>query len=106
MKHIPQCHLDQLLATLHPPTVQQGDTAPPAVTELAAVDSAVTTHLALEGALPENMFAPFTIPATNTSPNSAPTVHWGNVDTGSMVNILYSGVLQGFPELEQFKKAF
>ena len=33
-------------------------------------------------------------------------IHWGNVDTGSMVNILYSGVLQGFPELQKFKKEF
>ena len=66
--------------------------------ELAAVHAAVTSHL--EAKLPENMFAPFTIPIIGTSGlperEAAPTVHWGNVDTGSMVNILYIGVLQVF----------
>lgn len=36
----------------------------------------------------------------------APTTHWGNVDTGSMVNIMYQGVLAAFPELQRFRKAF
>jgi hypothetical protein len=50
------------------------------------------------------MFAPFTI-ATDTNP-TAPTVHWGNVDTGSMVNIMYSGMLTHFPELQRYQQAF
>jgi hypothetical protein len=33
-------------------------------------------------------------------------VHWGNVDTGSMVNIMYQGVLEAFPELHKFKRDF
>ena len=56
------------------------------------------------------MFASFTIPSIGTSGQFeravSPTVHWGNVDTGSMVNILYSGVLAGFPELSKFKRDF
>jgi hypothetical protein len=74
------------------------------MTEIAAVHAAVTAHL--EGALPENMFAPFVIPPTDSQGKPqrtpAPLVHWGNVDTGSMVNILYSGVLTGFPELTKY----
>jgi hypothetical protein len=71
---------------------------PKEVAELAAVDAAVTAHL--EGRLPENMFAPFTIiHDPNNASTSPPMVHWGNVDTGSMVNIMYSGVLNAFPEL-------
>ena len=56
------------------------------------------------------MFAPFTIPARDAHGKplrtGTPTVHWGNVDTGSMVNIMYSGVLSAFPELERYKRAF
>lgn len=62
----------------------------------------------MQGALPENMFAPFTIPTADKhgklAKDEEATVHWGNVDTGSMVNIMYSGVLAAFPELEKYKK--
>jgi hypothetical protein len=56
------------------------------------------------------MFAPFVVPSTGAGGKlqreAAPIVHWGNVDTGSMVNIMYSGVLAGFPELNKFKQDF
>ncbi len=68
----------------------------------------VTAHM--EGALPDNMFAPFTIPPRDTqgelTRSESPTVHWGNVDTGSMVNIMYSGVLAAFPELVPYWREF
>ena len=38
--------------------------------------------------------------------NPDPMLHWGNVDTGSMVNIVYSGVLDAFPHLHQYHKKF
>lgn len=81
------------------------ETAPPAVTEIATVHAAVTAHL--QGALPENMFAPFTIPTADKQgklvKDDKAVVHWGNVDTGSMVNIMYSGVLAAFPELKKYQ---
>ncbi len=33
-------------------------------------------------------------------------MHWGNLDTGSMVNIAYSGVLSTFPHLHQYWEDF
>ena len=76
--------------------------------EVAAVHAAVTAHLT--GAAPENMFAPFTVPSIDESGHPSrqpqPVVHWGNVDTGAMVNITYSGVLEAFPELAAYKQAF
>lgn len=54
------------------------------------------------------MFAPFLIntPTPLVHTNGSHVVHWGNVDTGSMVNIIYSGVLHAFPELREFQKPF
>ncbi len=77
--------------------------------ELAAVQAAITTHTTSPA--PENMFCPFTIVERNTTTghlhrNDAPMIHWGNVDTGSMVNIAYSGVLRTFPQLHQYWEEF
>lgn len=47
-----------------------------------------------------NVFAPFTIPASQVADMS--TVHWGNVDTGAMVNVVYKGVIRVFKALEQY----
>lgn len=33
-------------------------------------------------------------------------LHWGNVDSGSMVNIVYSGVLQRHPILFAYHQPF
>jgi hypothetical protein len=72
------------------------------------VHAAVTAHLS--GAAPENMFAPFTISTLDEDGqpkrSRAPVVHWGNVDTGAQVNITYSGVLDAYPELLQFRREF
>ena len=54
------------------------------------------------------MFAPFTILTTTTtgaferSPH--PTIHWAHVDSGSMVCIVYEGVLDAYPELLVYKR--
>lgn len=44
------------------------------------------------------MFAPFVIPSDKTVGDVA-TVHWGNVDTGAMVNVVYLGVTRVFQHL-------
>lgn len=33
-------------------------------------------------------------------------IHWGNVDSGSMVNICYSGVLTAYPWLRKYSQEF
>ena len=43
------------------------------------------------------MFAPFT--AAKGSVDDIVTTHWGNVDTGAMVNVVYLGVTRVFKEL-------
>ena len=40
--------------------------------------------------VPQNMFAPFTFSAVGGV--YATATHWGNVDTGAMVNVVYLGV--------------
>ena len=56
------------------------------------------------------MFVPFTIPSRGPDgqlrKSDNPVIHYGNVDTGSMVNVMYSGVLLAHPELEQYKQDF
>lgn len=55
---------------------------------------------------PENMFAPFTVLESITGTpqrTSSPVVHWGHVDSGSMVCIVYEGVLRAFPELTTYR---
>ena len=47
------------------------------------------------------MFAPFMIPNDQTVGDVA-TVHWGNVDTGAMVNVVYLGVTRVFHSLQQY----
>ena len=77
--------------------------------KLAAVQAALQTHR--DCPAPENMFCPFVVidrdPDTKKLiRNPEPMLHWGNVDTGSMVNIVYSGVLDTFPHLNQYHKKF
>lgn len=65
--------------------------------EAAAVKSTLMRH---ESHPPKNLFSPFFVTG---EPTSAPVVtHWGNVDSGSMVNIVYSSVLEAFPELHKY----
>lgn len=47
------------------------------------------------------MFAPFIIP-TDSLVGDVPTVHWGNVDTGAMVNVVYLGVTRVFQHLQTY----
>lgn len=46
------------------------------------------------------MFAPFT--AAKEGVADSTTVHWGNVDTGAMVNVVYLGVTRVFKELQRY----
>ena len=75
---------------------QEATTAPDDVAELVAVRATVAAHSA---SIPQNIFTPFAIhhPA-------ATLTHWGNVDTGSMVNIMYKGVLDKFSFLQYYWK--
>ena len=77
-----------------------------AAVEFAAVEATVAAHLHQRH--PQNIFTPFTIlhHQPDPGPPSEPTLHWGNVDTGSMVNIVYQGVLTVFPELLQYWAQF
>ena len=55
------------------------------------------------------MFIPFTIVPTTAagSPSrtaTPPTVHWAHVDSGSMVCLVYEGVLKAYPELGEFRR--
>ena len=47
------------------------------------------------------MFVPFTVHCPD-----AALPHWGNVDTGSMVNIIYEEVVQAFPYLQEYHQPF
>ena len=68
--------------------------------EAAAVEAAIASN---QHTLPQNMFAPFSCGGGNGQKlGMAPVVHWGNVDTGAMVNIVYSGVLDTFPGLREY----
>ena len=46
------------------------------------------------------MFAPFT--AAREGVADVTTTHWGNVDTGAMVNVVYLGVTRVFKELQAY----
>ena len=56
------------------------------------------------------MFAPFTVGKVagegQLEREADPVVHWGNVDTGAMVNIVYSGVVDTHPGLARYKSDF
>lgn len=56
------------------------------------------------------MFAPFTFPPRDAQghivTSGDPVIHYGNVDTGSMVNVMYSGMLDANPDLSQYKTEF
>ena len=79
-----------------------------AAVELAAIQATIQTHATSPA--PENLFCPFTVverdAAGKLTRGTNPMLHWGNVDTGSMVNIVYSGVLRTFPHLHQYHQEF
>ena len=65
---------------------------------MVAVNAALTSN---SRPLPHNLFAPFII-----DHSQATCPQWGNVDTGSMVNIVYRDVVQAFPYLQQYRDFF
>ena len=64
---------------------------------LAYVQSALDTSQNVQ----PNMFAPFVIPQADKL-GDVVTVHWGNVDTGAMVNLVYLGVTRVFKYLKKY----
>ena len=86
----------------------QAPTTP--VAECIAVEQALQRHhlLTPHEDPPENMFGPFTVAEPEQgswgSRQEAPTVHWAHVDSGSMVCIVYEGVLAAFPSLGRYKR--
>lgn len=82
-------------------------TRAPLSAEAAAVEATVAAH---QRTVPQNMFASFSIGAKQgagqlaTTPD--PLLHWGNVDTGAVVNLVYSGVVAAFPELARYRHPF
>ena len=85
-----------------------GQQAAEEAVEIAAVQAALKNHI--DSPAPENMFCPFVVMERDEKGHLTrqlqPMMHWGNVDTGSMVNIVYSGVLRNFPHLHQYHKKF
>lgn len=80
-----------------------------AVREIAALEATVLYVQSLETCAepPQNMFAPFTIQSVGAKGEPDPlqrTVHWAHVDSGSMVCIVYEGVLHAWPELRRYRK--
>ena len=47
------------------------------------------------------MFAPLFVPSSDKV-NSLVLIHWGNVDTRAMVNVVYLGVTRVFKTLQQY----
>lgn len=71
------------------------------------MEAAVAAH---RKSLPQNMFASFSIAIRGEQgtvlTTGTPMLHWGNVDTGAMVNLVYHGVLSAFPELTRYRHEF
>ncbi len=109
LANLPEQQVQQLLTIAKQLEGGSTEQAAEGAVELAAVQAAITTHN--NSPAPENMFCPFTVvgrdPRTGQlHRQAAPMMHWGNVDTGSMVNIVYSGVLRTFPHLHQYWEDF
>lgn len=104
--------LGQLLGALHPDHVAsvmrkmhhiQGV---PTNEELMAIVEAAGLEIgaqrAVDNAPPQNIFAPFLA----GGPDGSGVTHWANVDSGAMVNVVYSGVLAAHPELEAYRQEY
>lgn len=106
MANLPRDTLDDLLATVHQLSQKKEPPKTSADATEAAVVQAAVAHS--RQASEQNLFAPFHVAEQSTSAGAklGVTLHWGNVDTGSMVNIIYSGVLSAFPALLQYKHPF
>jgi hypothetical protein len=99
--------LQALLAAVKQPGRTSAEVAE-LVVEAAAVESSLHVHATC--AAPENVFCPFTLvrrgPDGCLTRTAAPMLHWGNVDSGSMVNIVYSGVLARHPIFYAFHQPY
>lgn len=56
------------------------------------------------------MFASFSVGpklgAGQLTTTPDPLLHWGNVDTGAVVNLVYSGVVAAFPDLARYRHPY
>jgi hypothetical protein len=100
---LPAHLVDPLIAKLRANNSPGDGAAEPDTVEAAVLETAVAHH---HSAPPHNIFAPFHLRATHHSPDHVPLTHWANVDSGSMVNIVYQGVIDAFPELRAFREAY
>jgi hypothetical protein len=92
--NLPQAKVDEMIQIARSLSAGDQKHTPKEAGEMAAVQAAVAAHQ--HNHLPENMFAPFTFVTPSPKEGGSgklPVIHYGNVDTGSMVNVMYSGVL-------------
>lgn len=91
-RYLPRKVTDPVLAEL-------GDRSNLSATDLStAVETAAVQAAVLRADMrepPENIFGPFTASADRATA----TVHWANMDSGAMINVVHSGVLTVFPAL-------
>ncbi len=100
---LPPHLIDPIISKLRASNQPQQDAPSPANVEAAVLDTAIAHHLS---ATPHNIFTPFFVHQEGSSTSNLPTTHWANVDSGSMVNIVYQGVVDAFPELHPFWQAY
>jgi hypothetical protein len=93
---LPASTVDDLVKRARQINEQEPTCTPEEAGELAAVQSA----LAPSEQVPQNMFAPFVAAPGQVA--DVATVHWGNMDTGAMVNVVYLGVTRVFKELQKY----
>lgn len=109
LANLPQAKLDEMMTLVKQLSTPESGGDPAMAAELAAVQAAVTANT-YGGQLPENMFVPFTLVGRDLEGklkrDEKPVIHYGNADTGSMVNVLYSGVLSANQGLEQYRADF
>jgi hypothetical protein len=97
---LPAHLIDPIVAKLRESNLQPAAVAAPDTVEAAILDTAVAHHHA---APPHNIFAPFFHLQADVEPGHIPITHWANVDSGSMVNIVYQGVVDAFPHLHPYR---
>ncbi len=100
---LPPHLIDPIISKLRANNQPQSTSPTPDTVEAAVLDTAVAHHLS---APPHNIFTPFHAHEEDHDPNHVPTTHWANVDSGSMVNIVYQGVVDAFPELQCYHQPY
>lgn len=98
---LPRAMVDPVIDQLRSDNQSNDQAVKTSDVETEAVELSLMRH---NSQPPKNLFAPFFV---TWEPTSTPLVtHWGNVDSGSMVNIVYSSILEAFPELNKSWEAY